>query len=110
VKYSRNREKAVIEIGQMTIQGHPVFFVRDNGVGFEMNLAGKLFAPFQRLHQEQDFEGTGIGLATVQRIVEKHRGRIWAKSEPGRGSTFFFTINAESPTSLTNQADRAVLV
>ena len=110
VKYSRNRAKAVIEIGQVTVQNQVVFFVRDNGVGFDMKLAGKLFAPFQRLHQDQDFEGTGIGLATVQRIVEKHRGRIWAESEPGRGSTFFFTINAESPTLLTNHVGNAVLV
>jgi len=110
VKYSRNREKAVIEVGQITIQNQLVFFVRDNGVGFDMKFAGKLFAPFQRLHRDQDFEGTGIGLATVQRIVEKHRGRIWAESEPDRGSTFFFTINAESPTLLTNRVSNAVLV
>jgi light-regulated signal transduction histidine kinase (bacteriophytochrome) len=76
VKYTRPIEKALIEIGQSTIQGRVVFFVRDNGVGFDMRSAAKLFAPFRRLHQEQDFEGTGIGLATVQRILEKHRGRI----------------------------------
>jgi two-component system, sensor histidine kinase and response regulator len=110
VKYTRPIEKALIEIGQSTIQGRVVFFVRDNGVGFDMRSAAKLFAPFQRLHQEQDFEGTGIGLATVQRILEKHRGRIWAESEPGRGSTFFFTVGAENVALAANKEDGAVLV
>jgi light-regulated signal transduction histidine kinase (bacteriophytochrome) len=110
VKYTRPREKAIIEIGQMTVEGQTVFFVRDNGVGFDMNLTGKLFAPFQRLHQDHEFEGTGIGLATVQRIIEKHRGRIWAESESGRGSTFFFTINAESAALVANKEAGAVLV
>lgn len=110
VKYTRPREEAIIEIGQMTVEGQTVFFVRDNGVGFDMKLAGKLFAPFQRLHQDHEFEGTGIGLATVQRIIEKHRGRIWAESESGRGSTFFFTINAESAALVANKEAGAVLV
>jgi light-regulated signal transduction histidine kinase (bacteriophytochrome) len=112
VKYTGPRERGLIEIGQMTIEGQTVFFVRDNGVGFDMKLASKLFAPFQRLHQDHEFEGTGIGLATVQRIIEKHRGRIWAESESGRGSTFFFTINAESAPLVANKnkEDGAVLV
>jgi light-regulated signal transduction histidine kinase (bacteriophytochrome) len=110
VKYTGTREKGLIEIGQMTIEGQTAFFVRDNGVGFDMKLASRLFAPFQRLHQDHEFEGTGIGLATVQRIIEKHRGRIWAESEPGRGSTFFFTINAESAALVANKEDGAVLV
>lgn len=101
-------EKAIIEVGQMTVQGRVVFFVRDNGVGLDMKSAVKLFAPFQRLHQEQDFEGTGIGLATVQRILEKHRGHIWAESEPRRGSTFFFTVSGEKIALPANQEDRAV--
>src|SRR6267154_243782 len=110
VKYTRPREKATIEIGQMNVDGQTVFFVRDNGVGFDMRFAGKLFAPFQRLHQDQDFEGTGIGLATVQRIIEKHRGRIWAESEAGRGSTFMFTLSGENVALMANKEDGAVLV
>jgi two-component system, sensor histidine kinase and response regulator len=96
VKYTRPREKAIIEIGQQMMEQQVVFFVRDNGVGFNMKAADKLFAPFQRLHKGEEFEGTGIGLATVQRIVQKHRGHIWAESEPGRGSTFFFTLGEET--------------
>ena len=99
VKYTRRQETAVIEIGQTTIDDQTVFFVRDNGVGFDMKWAGKLFAPFQRLHRETEFEGTGIGLATTQRIVEKHKGRIWAESEPDCGATFFFTLDAESKSA-----------
>jgi len=94
LKYSRRQEVAVIEIGRTRIKEEVVIFIQDNGVGFDMKEAGKLFAPFQRLHQEADFEGTGIGLATAQRIVEKHQGRIWAESEPDKGSTFFFTLGA----------------
>jgi signal transduction histidine kinase len=91
VKYTRSCNPAIIEIGQIQVDGGPAFFVRDNGVGFDMLHAHKLFAPFQRLHGD-DFEGIGIGLATVQRIILKHGGRIWAHSEPGRGSTFYFTL------------------
>jgi two-component system, sensor histidine kinase and response regulator len=109
VKYTRPREKAIIEIGEQTIQRQTVFFVRDNGVGFDMKSAGKIFAPFQRLHRDEDFEGTGIGLATVQRIVQKHRGRIWAESEPGRGSTFFFTLSEEPGSVLETREGTAAL-
>jgi light-regulated signal transduction histidine kinase (bacteriophytochrome) len=95
IKYTRKSAYAVIEIDHQSIGGEETFFVRDNGTGFEMNYADKLFAPFQRLHAEKEFEGTGIGLATVQRIIHKHGGRIWAEAEAGRGATFYFTLNTE---------------
>jgi PAS domain S-box-containing protein len=91
VKYTRLRENAVIEIGQMIKEGETVVYVRDNGVGFDMKYADKLFGVFQRLHREEDFEGTGVGLATVRRILRKQNGRIWAEAAPDRGATFFFT-------------------
>lgn len=92
VKFTRTCAHAVIELGKTEMNGQPVFFVRDNGVGFNMKYADKLFGVFQRLHLQEDFEGTGVGLAIVQRIVLKHGGRIWAESVPRSATTFFFTL------------------
>jgi PAS domain S-box-containing protein len=96
VKYTRRSEQPVIEIGQIVTDGIPVIYVRDNGVGFDMKYADKLFGVFQRLHRAEDFEGAGVGLAIVSRIIRKHRGTIWAEARPDKGATFFFTLGTET--------------
>ena len=91
-KYTATREGATIEFGVAEMDGEATCFVRDNGVGFDMADAGKLFAPFQRLPGTNEFKGHGIGLATVERIIRRHGGRIWAEAAPGDGATFYFTL------------------
>ncbi len=91
-KYSSHQMNAMITFGKVDKDGKNSIFIHDNGVGFDMHHYDKLFTPFQRLHSDDQFQGTGIGLATVKRIIQKHGGSIWAESEPGKGTTFFFTL------------------
>jgi light-regulated signal transduction histidine kinase (bacteriophytochrome) len=91
-KYSSNRDSARIEFGCEQRFGRTAFFVRDNGAGFDPALADRLFKPFQRLHATSEFPGTGIGLATVQRIISRHSGEVWAEGAVDKGATFYFTL------------------
>jgi light-regulated signal transduction histidine kinase (bacteriophytochrome) len=92
VKFTANRPHPEVEFGQVTRDGNPAVFVRDNGVGFDMAYAHRLFGPFQRLHKDSEFPGIGVGLATVQRVIHRHGGRIWAESAMGSGATFYFVL------------------
>jgi PAS domain S-box-containing protein len=105
LKYSRTREPAIVEVGCTESPDHPaVIFVRDNGVGFDMKYAENLFGVFQRMHTESDFEGTGVGLAAAQRIVQKHGGDIWAEAQMDQGATFFFTLEGNDLQTRAIQA------
>ena len=95
-KYTGKTDKPRIAFGSTNNNGKIIYHVRDNGVGFNMEYAHKLFESFQRLHKTEEFEGTGIGLATVARIIRRHNGRVWAESEVGQGATFYFTLGEET--------------
>jgi two-component system sensor histidine kinase/response regulator len=98
VKYTRQQAQASIDIGSEEVDGERVVHVKDNGVGFDMKYIDKLFGAFQRLHRQDEFEGTGVGLAIVQRIVQRHGGRIWAEAKPKRGASFYLTLGVDAST------------
>jgi light-regulated signal transduction histidine kinase (bacteriophytochrome) len=103
-KFTRGREPARIEVGSLRQGEDVVYFVRDNGVGFDMRHAEKLFGVFQRLHSREEYEGTGIGLSIVQRIVTRHRGRVWVDSQVGVGTTFYFILANSQDSDASERA------
>lgn len=92
IKFTRNAESVEIEVGGYTEKNDNIYYVKDNGIGFDMKLADKLFGVFQRIHMAKEFEGTGIGLASVKKIIEKHGGRVWAEGKPDKGAAFYFSL------------------
>jgi light-regulated signal transduction histidine kinase (bacteriophytochrome) len=99
LKYSAKSAAAKVEVGAIEVAGSPAFFVRDNGIGFDMAHAHNLFEPFHRLHGDAEYTGDGIGLALANQIVQRHRGRIWTEAAPGRGATFYFTLQGSNSGS-----------
>jgi light-regulated signal transduction histidine kinase (bacteriophytochrome) len=109
-KYSARSEQACIEFGIMTSSHVPVYFVRDNGAGFDMNQVGKLFQVFTRLHDHSEFSGSGIGLVTAQRIITRHAGRIWAEGAVGCGATFYFTLAPAEKMQRSSDTENSVSI
>jgi light-regulated signal transduction histidine kinase (bacteriophytochrome) len=96
IKYSSKKDRPEIEIGSKDEETRTIYYVKDNGVGFDMTYAGKLFGVFQRLHSQAEFEGTGVGLALVKRIIDKHKGEVWAEGQENFGATFYFSLPKKS--------------